>query len=268
MRANPSGLTLVVLLAIVTLLTAGASVSSPGPPPAPPPPADNGLDPEPLGADPPPQRQEDLILAAGPLPPVSEADPQAVLERIGFLVSPIAGARMTMPASHLPGAPRAYRHGWHQGIDFYDGHVGVPVRYGDPVRAAGAGVVLRADHGYVEIGLSELERLLAEAAGVGETPAATLDRLHGQQVWLDHGGGVISRYSHLAGIVAGIVPGARVGSGQVLGYIGNSGTGSAARGTRAGPHLHFEIHLDGRPFWTGLAAADIRAVLRAALEED
>jgi murein DD-endopeptidase MepM/ murein hydrolase activator NlpD len=93
-----------------------------------------------------------------------------------------------------------------------------------------------------------------------------LELLHGRQVWIAHEGGVLTRYSHLADVDPGLIPGAAVQAGQLLGWVGNSGTSAAAAGRRDGAHLHFEIHLDGAPFWLGLSLADIRAVLHYALE--
>ena len=171
-----------------------------------------------------------------------------------------------MPDSHLPGARRPYRGGWHQGIDYYDGWCGVPIVYGvTEVRAAGQGVVIRVDADFTELTQAERDALLAELAHRGHDSPSLLDLLHGRQVWIAHGGGVLTRYSHLAGVNSTLSPGAPVDAGHLLGWVGNSGTSAAAAGSRDGAHLHFEIHLDRTPFWLGLSLSDIRAVLEHAL---
>ncbi|HSW10677.1 MAG TPA: M23 family metallopeptidase [Bacillota bacterium] len=217
-----------------------------------------------------PSRQEHLFLVAGPLPGRSRADPAAIAKRLAFLAPPIAGSRLTaVPDSHLPGAPRAYRGGWHQGIDYYDSWCGVPIVYGvTEVRAAGPGVVARVDTEFLELTRVEREALLAELLHRGHESPVLLDLLHGRQVWIAHGGGVLTRYSHLAGVDPGLVPGAGVKAGQLLGWVGNSGTSAGAAARRDGAHLHFEIHLDGAPFWLGLSLPDIRAVLQEVLRPD
>ncbi len=253
---------LVLLAAAVLALTPLPSFVSPD---LPPPDADDAA-PE-LPPPPPPRHQEDLVLGAGPLPPQSVVDPEAVLRRLDFLASPLEGARISMPDSHLPGAPREYRQGWHQGIDYYAGHSGIPIVWGQtPVLAAGPGEVVRADLDFVELTVAEREALLAECVRLQTTPASALDRLHGRQVWIMHPGGVLTRYSHLAGLAEGLREGQTVERGQLLGWVGNSGTAAAARGSREGAHLHFEIHLDGAPFWVGLSLDDLRTVLRELLD--
>ena len=217
-----------------------------------------------------PFRQEHLFLVAGPLPARSRSDLTAISRRLAFLVPPIAGSKLTaVPDSHLPGAPRSYRGGWHQGIDYYDSWCGVPIVYGvTEVRAVGPGVVARVDATFLELTQVERDSLLAELAHRGHEAPVLLDLLHGRQVWIAHAGGVLTRYSHLAGVDPGLTPGAAVEAGQLLGWVGNSGTSAAAARRSDGAHLHFEIHLDGAPFWLGLSLSDIRAVLEEALGPD
>lgn len=158
----------------------------------------------------------------------------------GYLV-PIEGATFSSRAAHLPGAPRAYRNGYHEGFDFYNGTVSVPITYDAPTVAVAHGEVVRADHNYVELTEAEYQSLLADAAAGGSTPPETLDKLRGKQVWLEHAGGFISRYAHLSGIPSALEVGDRVEPGQVVGFVGNSGTSDAVAGTEDWPHLHFEV---------------------------
>lgn len=154
---------------------------------------------------------------------------------------PIEGATISSRTSHLPGALRAYRNGTHEGFDFYDGTVSVGIAYGTPQRAAAAGVVIRADRDYVERDRAAYDALIAQATGSLATPPEVLDGLRGRQVWIRHAGGFVTRHAHLSGIADGIVEGAEVRQGQVIGFTGNSGTVEAAEGSRDGPHPHVEV---------------------------
>ncbi len=156
-------------------------------------------------------------------------------------VVPVEGATISSRRNHLPGAPRAYRNGVHEGFDFYAGTVSVPIDYGTPIRVAADGVVIRADHDYVEHTLDEYEAIIADATAALDTPPELLDELRGRQVWVRHPGGFITRYAHLATIAEGVVEGAHVRQGDIIATTGNSGTLEAAQGTRDGPHPHVEI---------------------------
>lgn len=156
-------------------------------------------------------------------------------------VVPVEGATISSRRNHLPGAPRAYRNGVHEGFDFYSGTVSVAIDYGTPIRVAADGVVIRADHDYVEHTLDEYEGIIADATAALDTPPDILDALRGRQVWVRHPGGFVTRYAHLATIAEGVVEGARVQQGDIIATTGNSGTLEAAQGTQDGPHPHVEI---------------------------
>jgi murein DD-endopeptidase MepM/ murein hydrolase activator NlpD len=61
---------------------------------------------------------------------------------------------------------------------------------------------------------------------------------YGNLVELRHANGFLTRYAHLNGF-AGIRVGSRVSQGDVIGYVGMTGLAT-------GPHLHYEMHRDGR----------------------
>jgi len=61
---------------------------------------------------------------------------------------------------------------------------------------------------------------------------------YGRLIVLDHGGGLTSWYGHLDEIR--VKAGQKVKKGQLIGKVGNSGR-------TTGPHLHFEIRLNGKP---------------------
>ncbi|AXJ00867.1 Peptidase family M23 [Cyclonatronum proteinivorum] len=63
---------------------------------------------------------------------------------------------------------------------------------------------------------------------------------YGLTIDIDHGHGYMTRYAHLSALGEGIRAGRQVTRGQHIGYTGRSGVVS-------GPHLHYEIHRNGRP---------------------
>jgi murein DD-endopeptidase MepM/ murein hydrolase activator NlpD len=158
-------------------------------------------------------------------------------------VPPVPGATLSSRAAHWPNANRAYRNGRHEGFDFYDGAVSGTARitFGTPIVTVADGVVVRADHDYVEMDEATYNRIISEARAAMVTPEAILDRLRGRQVWIEHAGGFITRYAHLASIPPGLTVGNLVVQGQEIGTTGNSGTIDGVLGTREDPHPHVEI---------------------------
>ena len=61
---------------------------------------------------------------------------------------------------------------------------------------------------------------------------------YGNATIIDHGGGVATLYGHQSRI--DVSAGERVDRGQVIGRVG-------CTGTCTGPHLHFEVRIDGDP---------------------
>ena len=171
---------------------------------------------------------------------------------------PIVGATLPDLDTLLPGAPRPYRNGIHQGFDMNDGHIGVPTAYSAPAIATKDGTVIRASLDFTEMTPEEYLEAIASSRAAGTTPPDILDKLRGKQVWIDHGHGIITRYVHLSGIASDIVEGKRVKAGDIVGFIGNSGTESAAKGGRAGAHLHFELRIDDRYFGEGMSYDELR----------
>ncbi len=101
-------------------------------------------------------------------------------------------------------------------------HSGIDMRepWGEPVHATAAGVVS-----------------VAAAAGG-----------YGNMVEIDHGGGYATRYGHLSSI--GVTQGQQVAAGAIIGHVGSTGRST-------GPHLHYEVRIDGE-------AVDPARFLRAA----
>ena len=177
-----------------------------------------------------------------PDPDLKVFDP-ANLEHLRGFISPIAGIILPERENSLPGAPRHYRHGVHQGFDLYAWPDGTQVITSTEVRAARDGVVIRADNDYANATKSQMAGWLDECRQRGYTPEEILDHLRGRQVWLDHGDGIVTRYAHLSAIAEGLEVGQTVSQGQVIGYVGNSGTPESLYNADAELHLHFEIRI-------------------------
>ncbi|MFP5330105.1 MAG: M23 family metallopeptidase [Alphaproteobacteria bacterium] len=90
-------------------------------------------------------------------------------------------------------------------------------------------------HAGVDFGASWGSPIVAAAEGV--VVAAGWSGGYGRQVQVAHGSGIVTTYSHMSGLAAS--PGETVRQGQVIGYVGSTGLST-------GPHLHFEVHVNGR----------------------
>jgi murein DD-endopeptidase MepM/ murein hydrolase activator NlpD len=96
---------------------------------------------------------------------------------------------------------------------FHYGHPGIDIagHTGDSVHAAAAGTVIYA--GWRNNG-------------------------GGLVVWISHGSGLYTTYNHMSAVL--VHPGQKVSRGQVVGRVGMTGWAT-------GPHLHFEVWLNGVP---------------------
>ncbi len=107
-------------------------------------------------------------------------------------------------------SPFGYR--WHPILGGYRFHSGIDIAgdYGDPIYAAASGVVIMARYydGY------------------------------GYTVIIDHGSGISTLYAHCSRILVRV--GQSVLAGQEIAEIGSTGRST-------GPHLHFEVRIDGKP---------------------
>jgi len=94
----------------------------------------------------------------------------------------------------------------------YSGHTGIDigVPYGTPIDAADGGVVIFAGWNVA----------------------------YGNMTVIDHGGGLSTMYAHQSKQLVAV--GDHVTQGQIIGYIGTTGWST-------GPHLHFEIRVNGVP---------------------
>jgi murein DD-endopeptidase MepM/ murein hydrolase activator NlpD len=166
------------------------------------------------------------------------------LQGLRGLQMPILGARVTSRDFQMPGAPRHYRLGVHEGLDFYGHTTGVPIDSSTEVRSVAEGTVIRALIDYEPLTAAQSDAWAAKSQRLGYTPAEVLDGYRGRQVWIDHGQGVVSRYAHLSGVAEDVEAGASVSKGQVIGTVGNSGTPGSVGSQSYDVHLHLELWLD------------------------
>jgi murein DD-endopeptidase MepM/ murein hydrolase activator NlpD len=76
------------------------------------------------------------------------------------------------------------------------------------------------------------------ASGNGVVQEAGWASGYGRQTIIRHANGYETSYSHQNTIARGVVPGAQVRQGQVIGYVGSTGLST-------GPHLHYELMVNG-----------------------
>jgi len=177
---------------------------------------------------------------------------------------PIAGGCLPQGDQLMPGAAREYRQGTHEGIDFYDSDNCTTIGVGTEVLAAKAGKVIRADWDYSPLTADELDEIDKRPTVTGQTDEDALDRYRGRQVWIDHGNGVVTRYAHLSRIVEGIDVGVSVRQGDLIAYVGNSGTPESLTNPDAEMHLHFELRVGDDYLGKGLTAPEVRTLYEKA----
>jgi murein DD-endopeptidase MepM/ murein hydrolase activator NlpD len=204
---------------------------------------------------------DDAAVLQGPQP----HDVQLIGDWQGLQV-PIDGASLTSRDFQLPGAPRHYRLGVHEGMDFYGHTVGVAVDRSTRVHAVAEGVVIRAMLDYQGLTAAQNETYAARSRELGYTPADVLDGYRGRQIWIDHGGGLVSRYAHLGSIAPGIVEGTAVTKGQVIATVGNSGTPGSVDSQTYDVHLHLELWLGDHFVGQFLRPIEARELLERMLQ--
>ncbi|MAD58218.1 MAG: peptidase M23 [Porticoccus sp.] len=74
------------------------------------------------------------------------------------------------------------------------------------------------------------------AAGDGRVTASNYNRANGNYIFINHGGGITTKYLHLR--KRRVMKGARVIQLQIIGEVGSTGYST-------GPHLHYEFLVDG-----------------------
>jgi murein DD-endopeptidase MepM/ murein hydrolase activator NlpD len=77
------------------------------------------------------------------------------------------------------------------------------------------------------------------ASGNGVVEVAGVEGGYGKYVKLKHNNGYETAYGHMSAFAKGMEPGKRVRQGQVIGFVGSTGQST-------GPHVHYEILVNGR----------------------
>ncbi len=180
-----------------------------------------------------------VAIPGGPtLEGVQPHDP-LFLGKLNDFTVPIGGSNITFRDFQMPGAPRHYRLGVHEGFDLY-------WQPGTKVLAAADGTVVRADLEYVGPTAWQLAAWWNETQENGYTSQERLNDYLGRQIWIEHEGGLITRYAHLRSIEPGIATGVAVSRGEPIGEVGNSGSPASLESEQSDAHLHFELWLTDR----------------------
>jgi murein DD-endopeptidase MepM/ murein hydrolase activator NlpD len=77
-----------------------------------------------------------------------------------------------------------------------------------------------------------------EAPAAGVVTDAGWESGYGNTVTIDHGYGIVTKFAHASKLL--VKTGQRVQRGQRIALVGNTGLAT-------GPHLHYEVHVNGRP---------------------
>ncbi len=168
---------------------------------------------------------------------------------------PIPGGCLPFSDQLMPNAPREYRNGTHEGIDLYNVDNCTVIGVGTAIVAAKDGVVVRADFDYVELTAA----LYAELAADPTSPQS-VDAFRGRQVWIDHGSGIVTRYAHLNAVAEGLTPGVTVTAGDLVAFVGESGTPESISNPGSQYHLHFEVRVDDSYLGAGLPPGEVRGL--------
>ena len=77
------------------------------------------------------------------------------------------------------------------------------------------------------------------ASGNGMVEKVGLEGGYGKYVRIKHNNGYETAYGHMSAFAKGLEPGKRVRQGQIIGFVGSTGMST-------GPHVHYEILVNGR----------------------
>lgn len=133
-------------------------------------------------------------------------------------------------------------------VDFYDerGRSSKKFLLRTPIN----GAVLRSGYGFRRhpiLGFSRLHTGVDWAARFGSPVASAGNGIvqkaewtsgYGRRVEVQHANGYVTTYNHLSAFARNVQKGSRVTQGQIVGFLGSSGLST-------GPHLHYEVIVNG-----------------------
>ncbi|MCZ3390134.1 MAG: peptidoglycan DD-metalloendopeptidase family protein [Actinomycetia bacterium] len=96
----------------------------------------------------------------------------------------------------------------------------------------------RSCHTGQDISAPSGTEIIAARAGVVIRVESDPSGPYGNNTLIDHGNGLSTFYAHQSSFA--VSQGDRVAKGEVIGYVGSTGYST-------GPHLHFEVHINGVP---------------------
>ena len=94
----------------------------------------------------------------------------------------------------------------------------------------------RARHNGIDLAAPSGTPIYATADGIVER--ANYFGSYGNYIQIGHGNAIETRFAHLSRIV--VKDGAQVRKGDLIGFVGSTGRST-------GPHLHYEVRIDGSP---------------------
>ncbi len=160
------------------------------------------------------------------------------------LFFPVKGLSLPERKNLLPNAQRKYRNGIHRGID-------IIVSYNTPVYATFDGIIIYENDSYQDVSLDLYNIFLEKTNQLKRTPSDLYNHiLLGKHIIIDHGYDFLPKYrttsiyAHLSQIDQNIKVGLKVKKGELIGYVGNSGTKYGAMNNTLGAHLHWEVHFE------------------------
>ncbi len=133
---------------------------------------------------------------------MDKLEAQSISNTTGSSGNGVLSSGMSFPLTCNCYVSQHYGHNGHKGVDIAGANIN-----GQPVYAAAGGTVISASY----------------------------HSSWGNNVLIDHGNGVWTRYAHLSSI--GVSAGQTVSQGQYIGKVGSTGNSS-------GPHLHFEVYVN------------------------
>ena len=119
-------------------------------------------------------------------------------------------------------------------------------------------------HGGLDFAAPQGTPIYATAAGVVKV-AGNLGNGYGNHVVINHGYGYETLYGHMFRV--NVRPGKAVKRGEIIGYVGSTGKST-------GPHVHYEVHKNGRPldpvyfFYNDLTPEQFDRMLKTAAQSN